>query len=57
MDLLLLAPDIQEEVLFLAQVEEGRDAVTMRELMRVSVAPTWRQQRAAWGCLRPRAAA
>lgn len=45
-DLTLLAPDIQEAVLF-AEVSPGRDAVTERGLRSVVAAGSWRAQRAA----------
>ena len=37
MDLLLLAPGIQEELLFLPPTESGRDAMTLRETRVVCV--------------------
>jgi hypothetical protein len=42
MDLLLLAPEIQEEVLF------GRDARGLRELMAVCRRELWSMQRVRW---------
>ena len=46
MNLLNLAPEIQEELLFLPPVERGKDAVTERDL-RAEVAPVdrWKQRR------------
>jgi alkylated DNA nucleotide flippase Atl1 len=48
MDLLNLAPEIQEEILFLARVV-GRDAVTERQVRRVVTLADWSAQREAWG--------
>jgi hypothetical protein len=48
MNLLHLAPDIQEELLHLPPVNEGRDPIherTLRKLMKVVV---WREQRRLW---------
>ena len=44
-ELTLLAPDIQEAVLFM-ESRGGRDAVVERELLRVARARGWREQRA-----------
>jgi len=41
MDLLLLAPDIQEEILFLPV----RDAITLREMRRLCAVVEWSEQR------------
>lgn len=48
MDLLCLAPDIQEELLFLARVERERDAVSEHEVRRVCAVADWREQRRRW---------
>ena len=48
MDLLNLAPDIQEEILFLPRTIRGRDSVTERQLRPVAAAPEWREQRGMW---------
>jgi len=45
MNLLHLAPDIQEEILFMGPVEEGRDPITERELRAVTQERCWRRQR------------
>lgn len=47
MNLLLLAPDIQEEVLNL-EAEVGREPVTERDLRKVLGSMFWGEQRAAW---------
>lgn len=43
-----LAPDIQEELLFLPLVDEGKDAVHERMLREVCAEIHWRKQRALW---------
>jgi len=48
MDLLLLAPDIQEEILFLPVTESGRDAVTLGEMRAVCAVAEWVEQRVRW---------
>ena len=49
MDLLCLAPDIQEELLFLPRIERERDAVSEHELRKVCAVSDWREQRRRWG--------
>lgn len=48
MDLLLLTPDIQEELLHLPPVTRGHDPITLRELRYVMQTPVWKEQRARW---------
>ena len=48
MNLLLLAPDIQEEILFLPRVTEGRDRITERHLRAISSIVDWGEQRRMW---------
>jgi len=48
MNLLLLAPDIQEEVLSL-EFAVGREPVTERSLRQVLVSLCWEDQRVVWG--------
>lgn len=48
MDLLCLAPDIQEELLFLPRVARERDAVSEHELRTVCAASDWCEQRRRW---------
>jgi len=47
-DVLLLAPQIQEELLFLPPIERGRDAITLRELRYVCQTPVRAEQGARW---------
>jgi hypothetical protein len=48
MNLLHLAPDIQEEILFLPPITGGRDTVCLRMLQPITAVPNWRLQREAW---------
>lgn len=48
MDLLMLAPDIQEAVLFLPPVHKGRDPITERDVRKILTEIDWNPQRAAW---------
>lgn len=52
MNLLHLAPDIQEEILFLPLTTEGRDPVHEHMLRDVTSAVSWREQRRRWAALR-----
>ena len=54
MNLLHLAPDIQEELLTLPRVTEGRDPVTERELRPIVSEMLWERQREMWRELRAR---
>jgi hypothetical protein len=47
MDLTLLAPDIQEQVLAL-RYKPGKEAITERKLRAVAAAPLWSEQRRRW---------
>ena len=48
MDLLLLAPDLQEALLFLPAAESGYDPIHLKELRYVCQTPIWAEQRARW---------
>ena len=52
MSLLHLAPDIQEEILYLPPIESGKDALTEKRVRPIAVTPDWRVQRAMWRELR-----
>ena len=54
MNLLNLAPDIQEELLFLPRVEGGDDPLTEQALRPVTARMEWKEQRVLWHKLRPR---
>jgi hypothetical protein len=48
MNLLNLAPDIQESILFLPRTERGRDAIVLRDLQPIASIVDWRKQRVLW---------
>ena len=48
MNLLHLAPAIQEEILFLPRVTEGRDPLAERNLRSITAVLDWQRQRAMW---------
>ena len=52
MNLLHLAPTIQEEILFLPRVTSGHDPINERDLRAVAGEVDWRRQRVAWEGLR-----
>jgi hypothetical protein len=47
-NLLNLAPDIQEEILFLPPAEPGRAVLTEKQIRRVAAELDWRKQRRMW---------
>src|SRR5262245_49450613 len=51
MNLLNLAPDIQEAILFLPRTEHGRDPIHLRLLQPIASTPDWRKQRRLWADL------
>lgn len=51
MNLLNLAPDIQEQILFLPQPQHGRDAIAEKHLRVIVTVPSWNKQRHMWGTL------
>ena len=51
MNLLLLAPEIQEAILFLPRVEAGSDPILLRDLQPIALTADWRKQRVLWGKL------
>ncbi len=54
MNLLVLAPDIQEEILFLAPVCKGRAAITKKKLKPVLATLVWDEQRRRWAEVKQR---
>jgi hypothetical protein len=48
MSLLWLAPDIQEEILFLPGTVKGRDLVQLQHLLPIAAKAGWHKQRARW---------
>jgi hypothetical protein len=51
-NLLHLAPDIQEALLFLPPTQRGRDAILLADLQPIAAAFDWRKQRRLWRKLR-----
>lgn len=54
MNLLLLAPDLQERLLFLPRIEAGRDTITLGDLQAIALQPSWEVQRRMMGSLASR---
>lgn len=48
MNLTLLAPDIQETLLFLPRTTRGRDPIAEPQLRAIAALPDWRKQRRMW---------
>jgi hypothetical protein len=53
MNLLLLAPDIQEAILFLPKVTEGHDPIKLKHLQPICLEMDWGRQRERWEQLTP----
>jgi len=51
MNLLNLAPDIQEEILFLPRTVKGRDPIRERDVRPIAAVPHWHRQRKMWAKL------
>lgn len=52
MNLLNLAPDIQEALLFLPRTQQGRDPMHLAQLQPIAGQNDWKQQRRHWNRLR-----
>jgi len=48
MNLQLLAPDIQEQILFLPRTRNGRDPIRLAWLQPIALRPDWGRQRRLW---------
>jgi hypothetical protein len=48
MNLLNLAPDIQEELLFLPRTVRGRDRICEKDMRPITTVPYWQCQRKMW---------
>ena len=48
MNLLYLAPDIQEEILFLDRVTKGKDPIVEKHLGKLAMECNWSKQRRQW---------
>jgi hypothetical protein len=53
LNLLSLAPDIQEALLFLPPTQRGRDPIILADLMPIASTLDWRKQRRLWKQLLP----
>jgi hypothetical protein len=53
LNLVCLAPDIQEALLFLPLTVRGRDPIILADLMPIAAAFDWRKQRRLWRKLLP----
>src|SRR5215831_17370313 len=53
LNLIHLAPDIQEALLFLPPTVRGRDPIILADLMPIAAAFDWRKQRRLWRKLQP----
>jgi hypothetical protein len=54
MSLLNLAPDLQEQILFLPRTQRGRDEVKEADIRPIAKTLDWRKQRRQWSALRQR---
>jgi hypothetical protein len=52
LNLLLLAPDIQEQILFLSPTNRGRDPIGLAQLQPITRVLDWNQQKRLWTGLR-----
>jgi hypothetical protein len=50
MNLLQLAPDLQEAILFLPATPRGRDAIAERQIRPIAAMSSWSVQRKMWLC-------
>ena len=60
LNLTLLAPEIQEAILFLPTIQRGPDPIKERDLRSIAAEPDWQKQRRMWRQLlrrRPNSAA
>ena len=53
MNLLNLAPDIQEAILFLPRTVKGRDPIKEKVIRPIAAIPHWTRQRKTWRKLKP----
>ena len=53
LNLLYLAPDLQEALLFLPPTRRGRDPIILADLMPIAATLDWRKQRRRWRQLLP----
>jgi hypothetical protein len=48
MNLRLLAPDLQEQLLNVPRIEQGRDPICLRMFQAIALEPSWKNQREEW---------
>lgn len=48
MNLRLLAPEIQERLLFLPNIQQGAAPIHLRDLQKIAIEYDWNKQRHAW---------
>ncbi len=48
MNLRLLAPDLQEQLLNVPRIELGRDTICLRMFQTIALEPSWKNQREQW---------
>jgi hypothetical protein len=48
MNLTLLSPEIQEEILFLPRVESGHDLIAERNIRKITTESLWKNQKSLW---------
>lgn len=48
MNLTLLAPEIQEQILFLPRIENGHDPIAERNIRKITCEVTWSKQKMLW---------
>jgi hypothetical protein len=51
MNLRLLSPDLQEQILFLPPIARGRDPIHLALVQPIALEATWRRQRELWASL------
>jgi hypothetical protein len=51
MNLVLLAPDVQEAILFLTEEDCGPEGLYLRDVQPIAAVPNWRRQRRLWARL------
>jgi len=56
LNLRMLAPDVQEAILFLPHTQHGPDPITERDLRPIAAEVDWRKQREMWARLHSRLA-
>ncbi len=48
MNLRLLAPDLQEQLLNVPRIEQGKDSLCLRMFQTIALEPIWKNQREQW---------